>query len=826
MNKLKIHDGLIEIATGRSRRETSWKNKEIQWSALIDKLSTTHRTTETHVEYLGSKKTRQDEIKDIGGFVGGYLTGGRRKAGSVLHRQLITLDIDFAPAGAGVWDDFTLLYGNAAVLYSTHKHAPDSPRLRLIVPLDRQVMPDEYVAISRRLAGNLGIEYFDHTTFQPERLMYWPSTSKDGVYEFEVQDGPWLYADEVLATYTDWRDSSEWPVSERSYNLVQRAIKKQGDPLEKQGIVGAFCRTYNIHEVIETYLGDVYETCDVEDRYTYKEGSTAAGLITYDDKFAYSHHGTDPVSGKLCNAFDLVRLHMFGLKDEDARDDTPINKMPSYVAMEEKAMSDKKVRKQRGEEKLQDAKIDFADVDETDLKNIATEQDLTWMEDLEMDRKGNYYATIDNLVLILENDKSLKGNLVFDQLEQRPIAKRNLPWRMITFNNRYLTDRDDANLEHYLEKVYKIPGGTKLEKALAVIFEKHQFHPICDYLNGLSWDGESRLDTLMIDYMGAEESEYTKAVTRKSLIAAIARVFNPGVKFDHILTIIGSQGKGKSTILSKLGQSWFTDNFHLSMIQGKEAAEQIRGVWLVEISEMAGMARAEIERIKGFVAAQVDRYRQAYGRRVENYPRQCVFFGTTNRSDFLRDQTGNRRFWPVEIGVCEATRDVFNDLTKYEIDQIWAEALHFYKNGEALYLPEELQPAAEQVQKEHTEEHAWTGLIHQYVETKLPETWSKMNRYERIAYIHHPDDLQPAGIESRTKVCVMEIWTEGLNMKTTIDDKNASSIKNIMRNMPGWKEEKKPIRFGQYGLQRNGFIRTVTNYVTNSYACNKHEEVL
>lgn len=805
MNTLEIHhDGNLEIAIGRSRRETNWKNKEIAWSDLVKKLSVTHRTAETHAEYITSKKTRQDEIKDIGGFVGGYLTGGRRKKSTVLHRTLITLDIDFGPTD--FWGDFSLLYGNAAVLYSTHKHASDSPRLRLIIPLDRHVMPDEYIAIARRIAGNLNIEIFDDTTFQTERLMYWPSTSKDGTYLFEYQDGAWLCADDVLSTYRDWRDTSEWPVTVRTGEKVRTAMKKQGDPLEKPGVVGAFCRTYDIHEVIESYLGDVYEPCDIENRYTFKEGSTTAGLIVYDNKFAFSHHGTDPVSGKLCNAFDLVRLHLYGLKDEDARADTPINKMPSFLAMEELAASDKRVKKQRGEERLQDAKVDFVDVEEINNEESKPEVDLSWMEDLEMDRKGNYYATIDNLVLILENDQYLKGNLMYDQLEQRPVAKRNLPWRKVSFNDRYLTDRDDANLEHYLEKVYKITG-TKLEKALAVIFEKHQFHPIRDYLNRLNWDGEHRVDTLMIHYMGTEDSEYTRAVTRKALVAAVARVFEPGIKFDHLLSLIGPQGRGKSTLLRKLGRTWYSDNFHLSMLQGKEAQEQLRGVWIVEIPEMAGMAKADIERIKAFVTTQVDRFRQAYGRRVENYPRQCVFFPTSNKTDFLRDQTGNRRFWPVEYGACEISKDVFTDLTEYEVDQIWAEVLDFYRKGEPLFLPEALRVEAEEIQKEHTEEHPWTGTVQRYIEMKLPENWAKMNRYERIAYVHHPDELTPEGVHFRNRVCAMEIWYEGLNQKGHIDERNAAVIKNIMRNIPGWKEEKKQLRYGIYGQVRGGFLR-------------------
>ncbi|MFA9212971.1 MAG: hypothetical protein ACEQSR_03890 [Candidatus Methylacidiphilales bacterium] len=209
----------------------NWRNKEMLWSELVEKLSETHYTAETHAEYLAAKKPRQDEIKDVGGFCGGFLTGGRRKASNVLHRQLLTLDIDFG--NTSFWEDLTLIYGAAAVVYSTHKHSPDSPRLRLIMPLDRPVRPDEYEAIARRIAGVLNIELFDPTTFQPERLMYWPSTSKEAVYEFQYQDGVWLNADEILATYRDWQDSSEWPVSKRVDKILQRSMQKQGDPLEK-----------------------------------------------------------------------------------------------------------------------------------------------------------------------------------------------------------------------------------------------------------------------------------------------------------------------------------------------------------------------------------------------------------------------------------------------------------------------------------------------------------------------------------------------------------------------------------------------------------------
>jgi putative DNA primase/helicase len=795
------HDGPLDLATGRSRTETNWRNKEWLWSALVDRLRTTHRTAETQAEYLSSKKSRQDEIKDIGGFVGGYLAGGSRKAGAVQYRQIITLDLDFAHAD--FWQDFILTYGNAAAMYSTHKHTPDNPRLRLILPLDRQVKPDEYQAICRKIAGILGIELFDPTTFQAERLMYWPSTSKDAEYLFEHQDGEWLSADGVLAMYHNWQDSSEWPVSITVDKIVQRNITKQGDPLEKPGIIGAFCRTYNIHEAIELLLPDSYEACATENRYSYKHGSTGAGLITYDDKYAYSHHGSDPISGKLCNAYDLVRLHKFGLQDEDARADTPGNKLPSYTAMVAFVLKDEKVRLLIGSERLQEAHEDFKDF----LKAEGVEADDTeWMRGLEIEGKSGYKSTINNIVLILENDTLLKGAIAFDEFEQRAITKRNFPWRKITHKTRFLIDRDDANIEHYLENGYGIGAG-KLVTAMDVIYERTRFHPVRDYLQGLVWDGVDRVDTLFIDYLGAADSEYIRAVTRKTLCAAVARVHQPGVKFDYAPIFVGKQGIGKSSLIGKLGKEWYSDSF--STVQGKESFEQIQGVWIVEMGELAGLRKAEVDAIKHYTSKCEDRYRVAYGHRTDNFPRQCVFFGSTNKRDFLRDPTGGRRFWPVDIadGV-KPKYNLFKDLTPAEVGQVWAEAVIFYEGGEPLHLSPELEAAANLVQADHLELDPRAGTIQKYLETLLPVNWESMGQYDRRAYLIG-NELQSDGFIRRDKVCAAEIWCEALGcVQKDMSTHNTKFIHDVMRTMEGWKESVVKGRYGNYGVLK-GYERFV-----------------
>lgn len=789
-----IHDGELDIAVGRSRKETHWRNKSMQWSDLLSRVSQTHYTAETRAEYVSSKKTRQDEIKDIGGFVGGYINGGRRKAGNILHRQLVTLDIDFAKGD--IWGDYCLLYGNAGAVYSTHKHAPDNPRLRLIIPLDRPVACDEYVAIARRIAGNLGIDNFDDTTYQPERLMYWPSTSKDGEYVFDYLDGEWLCADEVLGSYRNWRDTSEWPVSERAGEVIQREIKKQGDPLDKPGIIGAFCRTYDIHEAIEAYLSDVYVPCDgVDNRYTYKEGSTSAGLVVYDDKYSYSHHSTDPSSLKLCNSFDLVRLHLYGLRDEDVKEGTPSNRLPSYVAMVELASKDGKVRKRLGEERLQEAKSDFAE--------IYAEEDTDWLGELDVDGKGNNKATADNIRLILEHDPSLRGVFAKNKFENREVALRDLPWRKVTPRTQYLSDVDDAGVRAYLETTYGITGVQKIKDGLDLIINKNAYHPVIDYLGSLRWDGVRRLDTLLIDYLGAEDSEYTRAVTRKTLVAAVARVMVPGCKFDYVLTIVGKQGIGKSTIIKKLGKSWYSDSF--GTVQGKEAFEQIQGVWLLEMGELAGLKKAEMETIKHFISKQEDRYRVAYGRRTENFPRQCVFFGTTNDKDFLRDPTGNRRFWPIDTLEQEPTKSVFDDLTEEVVDQLWAEAVTLYRAGEPLHLSKELEEQATLKQREHSETDERAGIIQRYLDIPLPESWEDMSLSERRMYVRG-DELAERGTVQRDRVCVAEIWCELFGRdQADMTRYNTQEINKILRTIEGWdtaKNGRGTIRHKLYGTQK------------------------
>lgn len=784
------NDKALDIALGNSRKTKTWKNKTIRWSELLDRLSTATRTPETMAEYKAMTRDQQSQIKDVGGFVGGYCNNGSRS--DIRFRSILCLDADFADGD--LWPDWELLYGNAAAIYSTHKHTTEKPRYRLVVPLARNVDSDEYQAVGRRIAATLGIDKFDDTSYQPQRMMYWPSCSQDGPYVFEHTDGAFLDPDTVLATYHNWRDVSSWPMSSRVAEVVRKTAAKQKDPLEKGGIVGAFCRTYTIQEAIAEYV-PTYRVCDDPGRYTYTEGSTAAGVVIYDDKFSYSHHGTDPASGQLCNAWDLVRLHRFGELDSDCNPDTPVSSRPSYRAMAQLASEDKRVKAQIVADRMTEATADFDE---------PAEDGEDWKAKLKITEKGAIAQTIENVVIILQHDPQLAGRLALNEMEHNIVSLSSLPWRAARGASQW-TDADDAALRYYLERTYGINGKDRIFDAVNVVALQNKFHPVREYLDGCAWDGVPRVETLLVDYLGAEDTAYTRAVTRKALVAAVARIYNPGCKFDYMLTLRGRQGLGKSALIAKLGGRWFSDSF--TTLQGKDAYEQVLGVWIMEVGELAGMRKAEAETIKLYISKQVDRFRPAYGRRLQEFPRQCIFIGTTNETQFLRDATGNRRFWVVDTPN-EPTRNLWDELTPETVRCIWAEAVELYRAGEALYLPRELEAAAREVQETYEEENPRAGIVQDYLERRLPADWDIMDLLARRQWLEGAQE----GTVQRTTVCTMEIWAEALGGNPDRLDRYAGKeIREIMERMPGWRHNgNKRATIRPYGRQRYYERRTNT----------------
>lgn len=720
---IKIKNNIqLDIATATTRRAAKWQNKRTTWCDLLNTLSQTERTPETLKQYFSYTKDRQDEIKDVGGFVGGYLKEGRRKKGYVEYRQIVSLDVDFGDLD--LWIDFGLLE-YAGCMYTTHKHTPEDPRFRICFPLNRKVSPDEYEAIARVVASWLGIDSFDDTTYQPTRLMYYPSTSKDAEFVFQYSDGNIMDADAVLAELPDWRDPTTWPVSSRVKETIRpNKADKVEDPEEKEGIIGAFCRAYSIEEAITEFLPEVYVPCEElgHDRYSLVGGSTSGGLVVYDNKLAYSHHNSDVAGGKLSNAFDLVRLHKFGDLDDKAKPDTEVTKLPSFKAMAEFAGKLGAVKKEIIRERRNKVTADDYDELEDQAREKATNDD--WVESLTMVGKTNTVeSTIDNAVIILNNDEHLKGRLRLNEFSLWEDVVKPFMWdKEIHRYPRAMNDTDENHIRRYLEKCYGVKGRDTIKAAIDISAQENGYNPVKEGTDALpQWDKTERIEGLLPRLFGAADTPYTRAVTLKTLCAAMKRIYEPGYKFDYVLILIGDQGTGKSTFLAKLGGEWFTDNVKITT-DDRNNLEVMRGKWILEIAELRGFNKTEAEFSKQFISRTEDIYRRVFKSRDIVHLRQSVFIGTHNKSDFLHDETGNRRYWPVNFIGKKGTTNVWEYLTPETVAQIWAEAKERVLQGEALYLDKELESQARLVQESHRETDAWEEDILTYVKDKAEVT--------------------------------------------------------------------------------------------------------
>ena len=801
------HDRKFLIAIGRSRKASQWQNKEMMWSEFLDKLATTTRTRETVIDYAAMSKADRDTIKDVGGFVGGYLKNGKRNNASVVNRCMLCLDAD--NADPGLMDDLDMTFINAYALYSTHSHTPEKMRLRLIIPLTRTVTPDEYAAVARRVADDLNLKRFDPTTFEPARLMYWPSTPEDGEFFFHYADEPFLDPDEVLNTYADWKDASLWPTTQPVEERIRHTAGKQEDPTEKRGIIGAFCRAHTITDVLEHILSDRYTSTEQDDRFTFIGGSTTGGLVIYSDKYAFSHHATDPAGGKLCNAFDLVRWHLF-MPGCTAPDGSLVgDEASSMKLMQEYASKDEATKRQLAEERRAQAMEEFSDLD-ADVEKKAAAENMNWQDDLDIDKHGKVKDTLGNLALILRNDPKLKDisyNIHRSGIDIRKDAagKTTIPWTQLKPG---WNESDLGAVQIYLERVYGLYTPSKLKGILLAIAAERSYHPIRDYFAALpDWDGVPRVDTLFVDYLGTPDTEYSRAVARKMMVAAVARIYEPGVKFDSVVVLNGPQGMGKSSFFAKLGGKWFSDSLTISDMKDKAAPEKLQGYWILELGELAGLKKMDVETVKAFITRQDDKFRHSYGYSVEDHPRQCIIVGSTNNGDgFLRDVTGNRRFWPVTCTTGAPNRPW--DVEKV-VNQLWAEAYQLYKAGEPLFLSPEVEKMAAMEQTAALESDVREGMIAEYLDKLLPEDWDKMDLAERRGFLRGDQFTggNRTGTQQRTTVCAVEIWTECFGKDpSTIKRSDTYDIFGMLMKIGGWEKysgnKTGVLRRGIYGPQR------------------------
>jgi len=531
--------------------------------------------------------------------------------------------------------------------------------------------------------------------------MMWPSVCKDGEFHFEFNDAPWLDPMIYLSKRDNWDDTSRWPrrtgerVGKTCSTLPLADKRMEIPPRPKPSFIQAFCDVYRIPDAIEKFIPEIYLPSNDPCRYRYAQADSTAGLVLYDEgTSAFSHHSKDPAAGLRLNAFDLVRIHRFGSLDGMKQDGTPTSKLPSIAEMKRLTLRDPLVLEKMNNTEtkpltsIKDTSPstticrppgESAGVDE----GRVTYRTVEFVRSvLDTNEDGRPLKTIANFVIILENDPDLIGAIGYNSFSERPEILRPLPWNQATGSA--WGDADRAALRYLTETRYGLNAYNLLDDAFTVVCQRNSFHPVLTLLDSHVWDGVPRLETLLVDCMGAPDTPYVRAVTKKWFAAGCARVRNPGCKFDFVLTLVGPQGSGKSEFTALIGYRslGFHSDTAPSFDDAKVAAEATAGKWIVELGEMGSLKKHEVEHMKSFISSQESTFRAAYGRFPRTLKRQCIFIGTGNRDDYLTDATGNRRFWPVNVDPKHAFMPFRAYLTRETVDQIWAEADEAYKSGE------------------------------------------------------------------------------------------------------------------------------------------------
>lgn len=759
-----MKDRKLNIYLGEGRKAARWEPDPRRWVDLLFTTLSPVALPVTAEAYRELPDLDRLKMKDCAAYVAGELEGGVRKAGTVVSRSMFTLDAD-EPCPDFLRRVAVALHGSAYLIHETISSTDDSPRYRLVVPLARDLSPAEYDRTARALATAIDAGSFDKTTFSPSRLMYRPTAFEGSAFSPVHGLG----------------DLYDPPAKDSPSHDELREKSRVADPRNKKGVVGAFCRAYPVSAAIAAFLPETFLKEGAPDRYRYRAARSAGGVVTFDDTHLYSFHETDPHADQLLNAYDLVRLHLHG-KTKKAE-----------AEFRDVLRRDKIVVAEMTEETKERALEAFGGIG----SNEATPD---WEERLQRDRAGVCVSNGHNVGLVLGNDKNLVGRFRRDTFKDRYYTKPLIG----ETEGEWVTARDVdyGNLRVYFDKAYGIRGAQAIEDGVRVRFELNSSHPVREYLKGLEWDGVERIGGFFHKYLGAEEGGYVAEVSKTVLAAAVARVFRPGIKYDLVVVFVGEEGIGKSWLLELLGGDWHSDTF--TTMQGKEAFEQLRGKWIIEMGELSAMRKAELVEIKHFITKTEDSYRPAFGRHVEDYPRQCVLFGTTNAKQFLSDMSGNRRFIPIDVDISRARVPVTDEGFEASVlagrDQIWAEAVRLYGDGQPLHLKGETLERAKFEQGSHMQDDPRLGRIEDFLETAIPEGWDKIGLMDRLAAIENGS----TGTIRRRHVCTYELWCEALGIpRSQMNAREARQLNELMRSVSGWVYEGRSRTFPIYGKQKS-----------------------
>lgn len=742
---------ILAIATAPKRNSRHWRNGTIEWSELVGWMGSPADKKEAGNYILGTLN-ESTEVHTKGGQP---CVDFHRRKHTIASRSAITLDLD-TPDPDFV-DAVEMLFDHAAIIHTTYSHAPDKPHYRMIVPTDREMAPDEYITAAQALIQQFGKHQFDPGSTQPERFMFKPAAQEPGWFQFWVLDGDPVPVETLLADFVE--DLSDKP--------LPKPGKNKRDPYTLDGIMGAFNRAYaeDWDSLIEAY--DLPYEKIAEDRYHLIGATAAAGMgpVQGAEAFVFSHHANDPAYGVTCSAWDLVRLHKFGDMDEDVTSQTPPNRRPSHAAMAELATADNRAMAEM-------VGIDFAEAfDEDGNAN-------DWRLNLRRNNRGVITNVVANRDLIRDNDPALKV-MYLNEMSMVIEADADLPWREVHERDNVIDKADRAEFLEYLAREYgmDVPEN-HADRMINIAGSRRRRHPAQEYLQNLSWDGVSRIETAL---PGVRATPYTRMVSRKVLVAAAARVLEPGIKWDHTLVLFGSEGLGKSWWIEKMAKGWSAS---LGRINDKDTLMAMRAAWIITADEGHSLRKADNDALKEFITRTHDSFRAPYDTVFRRHPRHSVIWSTTNDEVFLRRQEGNRRYLIVR----SEDKVDFDAVTDEYVDQVWAEAVVLFEAGERLYLDglESLEAAE---QREHfVEEDAYGGIIEGYLSLPVPEDWDDMNVDKRREWMFgFREGMESAGDGRIDKVCTAQIWVEAMDRRKG-DAKRTDllDIYNALLRLPDW----------------------------------------
>lgn len=828
-----LNDLTVNYSVGTGLSFGRVKPRSHSWPVFKKQFKTPLRTTEKLAFY--NKMPHDEQVANKaqnGWFYRTQTQGKRRNAKSGMPTNIITLDFDkstvelFEEIRQGL-----ILLGIAFFIHTSRRHTPEKPRFRMVIPLDKPLPNDAYPAVSRILAQKIDPEMtqVDPVSFRVAQMMFMPVVSIDQEFVYDEQSGEALDWEALLVDFElhvgDWRNLALLPKCEGE--KLRQTAEKAEDPWEKTGQVGTFCRAYTIPEAIEKFLPDVYEESNGgENRYTYLGGTTTDGMEVYDDgRFMYSHHGSDPASDQLLNAFDMVRIHLFGSQDEDKDEDLPILKRPSARAMLEFIADDEGYRNQHFTDNY-DRESMFDDIADPELdeeayapehqvagdvydpeiddligtpkmtlpsSRVAAPVDPDWFKKLEVNpRTGEIEPSLPNIVQILMNEKRFRACLEYNEFVQKIVSRRQLNSKITSILSTPISDKvsGDPISDRLIGKIRAIletPNGKKkagyglrvtdrdMNMAVNIVSEHWSFHPVRDALSSFKWDGVARLATFLIDFLGCPDLPYYREIAVKWFVAGVARTFEPGHKFDFAIILEGVQGKRKSTMIRIIGLNWAGElkaDFH----DEKRLVEQMMGNFVMELPELSSFSRSSVEDMKAFMAAVINFVRLSYAHHPETFKRQCIFMGSTNKDQYLLDDTGNRRFWPCPVVVDQIDTDTMRRV----ITQVWAEAVDVYRQMRAaqpegdlpLHLtnPESIAYAAamQEARRQTTEADTYAPEIGEWLDTP-----------------YAPDKMDPDMTLTRDSATMNEIWQLGMGMQGFPDRSKQIEIGKAMKKI-GW----------------------------------------